>query len=286
MNWFIFALLAVITMAGSEIAQKVALTREIDISAITNNAYIWLIQSLGGIIISLALGQFDMIQDWQNWLRLLILALIYFTGGTAYYTSYKSNSPSVSVILGSISVIISTTLGIIFFEESTHWLKFLGIALILIAILFVNYKKDKFKIDKFNALALLGGTLYGIAYSLDKSFVLEINPSSYLAFMSGSVGLVSFILKPRHIVKETKRLKIVDFLPMFVIAGFGILFNLFTFISYGKGGNVGVVDAINNSAIFIIILVEVLFLNDKEKLGKKIIAAITAVGGIAILSLV
>ena len=286
MSWFLFALLSVLAMAGSEITQKVALTRKINISAITNNAYIWLIQGVGGFVIALLIGQFELLSGWESWLKLIVLAFLYFVGGTAYYTSYKSNSPSVSIVLGSISVLISTAIGIALFNESTSWIKFVGIGLILMSIFVINFKKNKFKIDKYNALALLGGSLFGIAFSIDKSFVIDLNPFAYLGFMSVSVGVLSFFLKPKHIINETKRLHRVDFVPMFVIATFGIMFNLFSFLSYSKGGNVGAVDAINNTAVFFVIIAEVLLLNDRGDLLRKVVAAVIAISGIGLLSLI
>lgn len=284
MTWFLFALLSVITLAGSEITQKIALTRKVNISALTNNAYIWLIQGTCGFLIAFLTGNFTFLTGWESWLKLLLLASAYLIGGTAYYTSYKSNSPSVSIVLGSISVVISTILGILFFGESTQLIKFVGIALILLSIFIVNFHKKTFSLDKYNVLALLGGTMFGVAFTLDKSFVLDLNPFAYLGFMSTSVGILSFVVKPAHIISETKRLKPIDFVPMFVIGGFGVMFNLFSFLSYSKGGNVGAVDAINNSAVFLVILAEVIILKDRHQLLRKIVASILIMLGLVLLS--
>jgi drug/metabolite transporter (DMT)-like permease len=282
-EWFIYALLSIFVIAGSEISQKISLTQKVDISAITNNFFVWIFQGTGGIILSLIFGGISFALNISDILRLTLVAITYFLGGTFYYTSYKGNSPSISIILGSISVIISTFLGIIFFDESTHIQKFIGIGIILVSIIIVNLKKKE-KFGKYNLFALLGGVCFGVAYNIDKSFIQTVSPFNYLILMCFSVAIASFIFKPKLILKEVKKLSTKNFYPMIFAATFGTLFNLFTFLSYDKGGNVGIIDAMNNSSMFLVIAMEIIILKDKSSLFKKITSAILVVFGIYLLS--
>jgi len=270
--WFFFTLLSVLAMACAELSQKVALTQKATISAITNNFFVWTLQGIGGLLIAGILGQFAFTLTSVQLIKLLIVALIYFLGGTLFYTSYKGNSPSISIVLGSVSVIVSTTLGIVFFHEGTSLEKFIGIALVLFAIVVANIRKNE-KFNKFNLLALLGGICFGIAYTLDKSFALQLPPGIYVALLCFSVAIVSVALRGKHIIKESKPLKLHNFYPMFASATFGTLFNFFTFKSYGLGGNVGVVDAMNNTNVFLVVLMEMVLLKDRTNLRQKIVAA-------------
>ena len=77
-----------------------------------------------------------------------------------------------------------------------------------------------------------------------------------------------------------------EFKPILASAFFGTLFNFFTFMSYKNSGNVGVVDAMNNSSIFIVILFEIFLLNDRTNLLKKLISAGVVTIGIGLLSTV
>jgi len=283
MSWYLWALLSVIVLAGSEFSQKISMTQKVNISAITNNFFVWLLQGSSGLILTVFFGNFNLTFSAVDWLRLLLVAIIYFLGGHFYYTSFKSNSPSISIILGSISIVISTLLGIIFFKESTVYTKFIGIFLILVSVIWVNFKKQKF--DKYNLFALLGGVCYGFTFTLDKSFAVNIDPLFYVVLMCFSVGLISFILKAKHIYSDLVRMKISDFYPILSTSFFGTLFNAFTFMSYSKGGNVGVVDALNNSNIFLVILLEVSFLKDRSNLTKKLIASTVVILGVILLSL-
>lgn len=283
MPWYFWALLSVFALAGAELSQKIAMIQKENISAITNNFFLWLMQGLGGLTLAFFFGEVVLMTGVGNWLKLVVLALTYFLGGTFFYTSYKSNSPSISIILGSVSIIISTMLGIVIFQESTSIAKFVAILLILTSIVWINYKKTK--IDKYNLFAFLGGICFGFAYTLDKSFAINMNPLLYVAYMSTSVGVLSLILKPNHIYTDAKRMSVSNFYPIIFAAFFGTLFNAFTFLAYSRGGSVGAVDAMNNSSIFLIILLEILILKDRSNLKKKIIASALVILGVVLLAI-
>ncbi|MFC1780347.1 EamA family transporter [Patescibacteria group bacterium] len=284
-TWFIFALLSVFVIAGSEISQKVSLTQKVNISAITNNFFVWTLQGLGGLILAILFNRFEFSFGSTELVSLIFVAFVYFLGGTFFYTSYKGNSPSISLVLGSISIIISTILGILFFNESTSSIKFLGIFIILLSIFIANYKKE-LRFEKYNTFALLGGICFGVAFTLDKSLVLKSSPFIYVSILCFSVALVSIVLKPRMIISDTRRMKLNNFLPMLSSALFGTLFNSFTFMAYANSGSVGAVDAMNNSSIFLVIIFEIFFLKDKSNLGRKIFGAILVTLGVILLSTV
>jgi len=282
--WFIFSLLSVLALAGAEISQKASLTQKVNISAITNNFYVWTLQGITGLTLAVILGQFSLNLSSQSLIKLAIIGIVYFIGGTAFYTSYKGNSPSISLTLGTISVIVSSIFGTLFLNDSFTITKVLGIGLILSSIFFINFdKKEKF--NKYNLYALLGGSCFGIAFTIDKSFVVGMSPFMYLGLMCLTVAIVNLIFGLKLIAKETKELSSKNFIPMILSNSFFSTFNLLTFFAYANGANVGVADAINNSAIFFVILLEIIVLKDRTNLSKKLIAALIAISGVWILGL-
>lgn len=286
--WLLFAFLSMFTLAGAELSQRAAMTSKKDISAVTNNFFIWSLQGTAGFIVAL-LTFSSLNLDSLNtafWSKLVLLAVLYFIGGTLYYTSYKASNISISIILMSLSSLVSSTLGIIFLHESTNWVKYLGVLLIIIAIAAVRYTKGKQNWSKYNLFALLGGLVYGFTFTLDKSFIVAgISPFWYLGFMSGSVGVVSAILGFKIIRDDLRKLEFNDFYPMFSSAFFGVLFNLMTFFAYVNHGDVGKIDAINNSVVFVVILAEYLFFKERDSMLKKVLASILAFVGMAILAI-
>jgi len=104
--------------------------------------------------------------------------------------------------------------------------------------------------------------------------------------MSFSVAIVSILVKPKLIISETKRMVIKDFLPLTSSFIFFTIFDVSSFFAYKNGAGVGVVDAMNSIAIFLVILVEILFLKDRTKLTKKFICATLALTGVMFFSFI
>lgn len=284
-TWYVFALLSVFGMAGSEIVQKISHSQKIKLSAITNNFFIWTLQGIFGLVLALIINQTFFEFSTINSLKLLTVATVYFFGGTFFYTSYKGNSPSLSIVIGSISVVISTFLGILTFDEGASIDKFIGILLILISIFIANYNaKERF--NRYNLFAFAGGILFGLAYTLDKSFAIESSPILYVSILSFSVAIVSLFFKHQLINRERKNLQKRNYYFICIIAIFGTLFNFFTFMSYSRGGDVGVVDAINNSAVLLVLLLEIILLKDRTNLFRKLLASTIVLIGITLLSTV
>lgn len=205
-------------------------------------------------------------------------------GGSFYYQSFKSNSVSISAVLATISSVITTTLGIIFFNESTNIYKFIVAFIVFLAIIIVNYQK-KLQFDKYNFYALLGGLFYGVAYTSDKYFVLTSSPDFYQIMLCFSVGMASFIFRPKQIISELRlfQKKLIPSIVSSVV--FFFLYQKFLLQALSIGGEVGKIDVLNNTTIFVVILLEVFLLKERKNLKKKIFAAVVATVGATILVL-
>lgn len=282
--WFIFSLLSILALSGAEISQKLSISGKANISAITNNFVVWTLQGIVGLTLAVMLGQFSFSLNHLSIYKLLIIGVVYFIGGTLFYSSYKGNSPSISIIFGTISVVMSSILGSVFLGDSFNYVHVIGILLILSAIYFLNYD-NKQRINQYNLLAIGGGICYGIAYTIDKSFVISLSPFLYLGLMCLTVAIVSLIVSWTRISSELKELKLNSYKPMLSSATFGSTFNLLTFFAYRNGANVGVTDAMNNSTVFLVILIEIFLLKDKTNLLKKFVSACIAVTGVVLLGL-
>jgi len=285
--WLILTILSVLAVALADIAQKVTLTNKINISAITNNFYLWLSISIMALITCLVFGfklPADFVLTTSIILKFLINGLCYFMAGSLYYQSYKGNSVALSVILCSVTSIVTTIAGILFFGESTALLKFIGSGLILVAIIVVNYTKNQ-KLDKYNIYALSGGILYGISYSLDKDLVGSMNPLVYQAIICFLVAFFSLVFKPKLIIKESKLINKVAIKSMFGAAFLFYLFQVCLFNAYKFGGELGKISFISNASIFSVFILEMILLKNTSDLLKKIIGSVIVFAGATLIVL-
>ena len=257
---------------------------ESPLSSITNNFLVWNFLGLLALVYFFVFGLTVPAVTTDFFIKLIPLSIVYFLGGTFYYQSFKSNSVSISAVLATISSVITTTLGILWFGESTNIYKFVGAFIVFLAIIIVNYQK-KLHFDKYNLYALLGGLFYGVAYATDKYFVISTSPDFYQIALCFGVGMASFVFRPKQIISELKlfQKKLIPSIVSAVI--FFFMYQKFLFWAISIGGEVGRIDVLNNTTIFVVILLEVFLLKERKDLKRKIFAAIVATIGATILVL-
>jgi len=282
-NWFFITLLSIIAVAIAEIAQKISITSKKDFSSETINFLVAGVQLLLSIVFV-----FLFVREASFGLSVSEATLILVSGFLSFfffkflYGSYKGNSVSISQVIYSFSVFVSTSLGIILFQESITLAKILGIILVVLAVIIVSFKRGE-KLSKYNLLALLSALVYGLLTTIDKSLSISINIHVYQILSVFSFMVFSLVLAPRKIVREIRQ---VDFpiIKTIIISAIGFtIFNKLTYLAYSVGGEIGKVDAVNNTSLFLIIVLEVLILKDRSNLKKKIIGSLLAVMGVMIL---
>lgn len=284
MNWFTLSLFSVIALATAELVQQNLLNTKTPFTARTSAVLTFLFQSLLTIPIilftPLKTELFNIFQS-NTIFQVIAVTTIASFGMIFYLKSFQVKNISLSTIFVSLSVIVSTFLGIMLFNESTNLIKFVGIFLVLIAIVSLNYKNAI--LEKNHFYGLLAGLMFGVAYTLDKSIVGHINPVVYIFWAFFLVALLGFLFNPREVIASVKNKHISAF-KLIIFSGIGyFLYNLLTFNAYVYGGEVGKVDAINNSQIFLIILFEYFILKHKTSLARKLLTALTAITGILLL---
>lgn len=285
-TWFILIIFSITVSAIGEIAQKLSVSSEENLSADTVNFYVGLIQtflSLGFLIITNQ--QFDPSLSSTHILNLVVSSVLAFFFFRSLYSSYKGNSVSISQVIFSLSAFVSTVFGIFFFGESASVSKFLGVALIITGVAIASLKRGE-KFSRYNLLALVAAVIYGFLTSIDKSFAISINVHYYQVLTCFGFVLFSLVMSGKLIFAESKKLTKGVIRTILISAVSFTIFNKLTYLAYSQGGEVGRVDAINNTSLFLIILLEVFFLKDRSNLKKKLLTAVLAVTGVMILGFI
>ena len=283
--WYFFVLSSVIAISFGEIGQKLSVTSKLNLSARTINFSIAAMQMvLASAYVLLFVPNPDFSLSAIQLLQLVFSGILSFFFFDALYSSYKGNSASISQVIFSFSAILSSILGIILFNETVTIFKFIGILLILAGVIFASIKKGE-KISRYNLLALLAAFIYAILTNNDKSFATAINPHVYQVLSMPVFLIVSLLFSGKKIMKEIRLIDMSLFRSILLSTIAFTISNKLTYLAYSTGGEVGRVDAINNSTIIFIIILEVLILKDKSNLRTKIIASMLTVSGVLILGL-
>lgn len=285
MNWFIFSILSVGALAVAELTQQRILNTTEKLDEKTSTTLTFLVQLIYTVPLLFITGLYKQaatVLTPQVFPALLLVSAISTLALMFYMRSFQVKSISYSTIFVSMSVIFSSAIGIVFFNESTTLMKFIGIALVLISVISVNISNEN--LEKNSLYGLAAAVLFAISYSIDKRIILqEIHPLVYLSWGFTLVSIFAFLLGPKHVVESIKNSKLPMYYSVFISGTGYFLYNLCTFFAYRVGGEVGKIDTINNSQIFLIILFEFIILKQRNGLLRKVATALVAFSGIAIL---
>lgn len=284
MNWFTFSILSIFALALAELTQQKILNTSSNLNERFSAVLTFLAQSMFTIPLILFFGlQGEILKVFapDTLPYFLVVSITGSIGMIFYLRSFKVQNISISTIFVSLSMVVSTILGIIFLNESLYFLKILGLLLILSAIISLNIKN--LQLEKNHFYGLLAGLIFGLTYTLDKKVVLDIHPIVYMFWIFLTVAFYGLIFNIRQFIDSAKLAKISDYKSILVSACGYFIYNFSTFTAYTIGGEVGRVDAINNSQVFLIILVEYYIFKQTEGFARKIATAVLAFSGVLIL---
>lgn len=284
MTWFMFSLISITALATAEILQQKILNKN-KMSETLSTVLTFGLQSILSVTIIFLFGysnQLFSIFDKRVFPYFIASTILATYGTLFYFKSFKVKNISISAIFTSFSAVVSTILGIVMIGESTDILKYIGIGLVLTAIIILNI--NNITLEKNHFYGLLAGIFFGSTFVFDKLIVTnDIHPLIYLFWSFTIIALIIYLFNIKDINKGINKTKIKHLKPIF-ISGIGyLIYNLCTFTAYSVGGEVGKVDAINNSQIFLIIVFEYFILKQKDELFRKVITAIIAFIGVLIL---
>lgn len=270
--WFIYAISSILALAFAEVLQKHNIVGS-KLSVSSNNFLVGVFQAIFGIIYLLLFIRGFSLSITPFLLIILILnAILAYIAFTIYYQSYKGESAGISNILYTSSVLLSAPLGILVFKESTSPYKFLGIFIVLLSIALLHLsKKEKF--SKYNWYALVGGLLSGIVLTTDKLLTTLMDIRLLQVVYVLTYLVVTLFFRP-DTFKELKTINWSLCKRIILVALCYFIFNKFILLAYSVGGEVGKVDVVNNSSIFVIILLETIILKDRSNLFKKLFSAL------------
>ena len=287
MSWFSFVIFSIFALAFAELSQQKLLNLKNGFNERASAVLTFGFQFILSIPLVFIFGLDDEIFSifrTSVWQQVLFGTFIASFGMVLYLKSFKVKNISFSAILISSSAIISTFLGILFFSESVTGLKFFGIFLILAAVVVVNFKNAD--IEKNHIFGLFAGLIFGVAFTIDKRLMQDIPPLVYIFWSFPLISIWGLSFGYKKVTCSIKGKKFSAYKPIAISEIGYLLFNIATFSAYHAGGEVGRVDAINTTYIFIIILFEYFFLKSKSGVKRKLIATFLAFLGILSLGII
>lgn len=283
MNWFWLTIIYLVFLTTATLINKKSLNH-FDIDEIVFGACVQIATATASLILAVLTGWSFSFNSTS--IPIFIgMGITYFFAVSFYYTGLKKTELSLTAILESTGAIYSLLLGSLFLGESIVSTKFVGIFLIIIAILIVSVKNKVSKFNKYTWIILFAIFFYALGAVFDKKLNSFGNPLSYLTLSFASAGismLLVYFKRTKKAFKETFRNK--NF--WIGILTNGLLYSLgfwALFEAYNRGGEVSRMFPITLSMSVIIPLLGIIFLKERDNIFKKLIAMVIMVLGLWIL---
>ena len=128
MTWFSFSLLSIVALATAELTQQHLLNKGTHIEERTSAVLTFLVQAIFTIPIIFFTDlkhSFFSVFSSETLPYMLLVSFVASIGMIYYLRSFKVKNISISTIFISLSIVVSTTLGIVFLKEGFYFTKYL-----------------------------------------------------------------------------------------------------------------------------------------------------------------
>jgi len=280
MEWFVFAMISVGTLAVSNLLQRVLMKDKESDPIAYGLAFQWICATLVGIYAFWNGFVVPPIRELP--LNFVLMALLYGFSTILILKALKTIEASEATILASSRAVWTILVALIFLGETFSIIKLIGTLLIFIAIFLVSYEKRlSLKIGSFYVLAY--ALLFGVAVANDTYIIRQADVPSYLTMAFLLPGFVILAYNPSVIKKMKIFLKNDILMKMILLAIFYSISAIAFYLAYQSGGNVSQIAPINQSVVIVTVILAAIFLKERKHLIRKIIAAFFVSIGVLLL---
>ena len=216
---------------------------------------------------------------------MLGFSIVFYAISDRINTTVRSGiEASTFSMLKQLSTTFMIFAGLLFFKEQFILTKFIGAMLIIFSNVLIFYKKGKFEFNKYILLGILANISFTIALFLDVNISDNFNLPFYVAItlIVPSVLITIFErIKPSEIKNELVNGNKKAILITAISWGIMIVAQLRAY----QLGNVTIVAPLCALTVILNVIVGYFFLNEKDNLLRKIIAAILTIISIVLIKL-
>lgn len=243
-----------------------------------------LLEIMAGIVLLcfMPLFEFKLPTDKKVYI-ISAIAVIFYAIKDRLDTTVRKNleASTVNILEQSMNVFLIVW-GLLFFKEPFVWKKIIGAILIIFSNVLLMYQKGKFEFNKYVLLKILGSLSISIAISLDVGISDNYNVALYKCLTLVLPALLIFIFERVKIKDIKEEFKICDKKAIFITSiSWGIMI-----LSQLRAMQLGMITTVAPLCAITVILnvfAGYLFLNEKDNLIKKIIAAIIVIFSITLI---
>jgi len=283
MTWQLLTAISVLSLSISVILQRTLIHRD----KTDPFAYAVVFQGIVGILlmaVALSLG-FTLPGIGAVAIPAIISVIFYGVGHIIYAKTLQRIEASAFSVLFATQAVWIMILGIVLLGESLTAMQIVGTILIFMGVgLLIKNIWSVFK-DKGTLLGLLTGLMFGIAITAWSYVGRHTDTLSWAAISFIGTALVAFLVRPKSVQKMKPLLKpkvLATLVLLAIFYGVGSLAMLFAY----KEGSFAVISPLRQTSIIVTVLLALAFLpQERNRIGRKILAALICAVGVILIVL-
>ena len=205
-------------------------------------------------------------------INLIVMTLFYSLGNFFTFKAFKTAEASEVSIIFTSSTVWSIIAALFMLGEKLTMNKIIGILLVVLGVIAVNYSKTSWKINKGHLFALLGALLSGIAFTND-AFIINRFQSipSYMIIAFAVPAINTLLYSPKSIKKIAYYFNPNILFRLLICSFFHALSAISIFEAYKRGGEASVISPIQQSSIIFTVIIGYIFLRETNRLPNKLL---------------
>lgn len=280
MNWLFLTILAIVSRGIFGIAVKL-LSDKVKVSAQSRAVLLTTGAGFLSLIISPLIGGIHFGGLSAVWGIALLMVISQAFGNIIFFKGLEKLDASTAQIAFASILLWSTLLSVLFLHSHFTLKQFLGIVILFIAILAVQYSRtsDR-KLNEGIFYVVLSTALFAIFQTTSAELAKTVSAGAYLllAFLGSSVIVSSIYWKKVKSDFSFVRKHAYDSLGTSLFAcGMSTLYFVFSYFAYKHAPDRGVVVVLLTSQVVVTVILAIIFLKERKNVGRKLIGGVLAV---------
>lgn len=283
MHWLIFALAAVVLLSISNVLQRV-LMKDNKSDPYAYGVLFQLFCSFMLFVFAIING-FHMPPVTQLPLNFVLDGVLYGLATLFLFKALHTIESSEATIITSSRSIVTVIVAVLLLGERFVWQYAVGVLLIISSVVLVNWSRKKIRLKSGMVFAGLASLCFGLAIAND-AYILRYTQDavSYAAIAFLLPSIVLFAMKPkvvsdiRSFFRNKKAVK-----NMIIMSTFYSLASIAVYVAIAQGAQVSQIGPVTQSSAIVTVALAVVFLKERDKLLRKVIAALLVFAGVLFL---
>jgi len=280
MSWQALILLSVVTISVASLLQRFILKTK-DINPVSFAITFQVLVGLFFAVVLLFKG-FSFPDIARFWPFLILTIVLWGSANALKFRALKKVEISEFAVLYQISVLTTVLIAIFLLGEKFFLQQFIGLILVIAAVILVSWKNTKLKMTKYEIIAIISAIFYGAAFINDAYILRSYDAFSYTFYAFLGPGLATWLVFRKDVNpfslfdrKIVKTVLLSTFLYSIAVVS--------VYLAYQAGRNAAQISALGNTQTILIVILAAIFLKERDKIPRKLFAAALSVAGVILL---